>query len=489
MNKRISKLNVLAGATLAATSILVSAPSSAGMQDQMESMFGQMANATDPSAFKSKTRGGMTFGGVSIRTPIVDQNIATWVPPSASGGCGGIDMSGGSFSFIDGQEIVNTLQKVAANAEGYAFQLALDAVYPEGAAWIETFQKKMQSLNEYLGNSCQLAQGIVNDTAGAFDLAQNSQSRTEATIGGATEDFFQSWSDNWTPQNAQTNPETAQFYEDSRGNFVYRAMIEGGAVSIFPDGDKDMAEHLMSLLGAVIVPLTPQDGTYESSPAFAGKTGDKVNISQYVSPTFDLEAFVFGRSGPIASSTGSPAPLQVFRCGTSADDEKYCDEPTVQTSDFEGFAEKVLKALVGSASSPGIINKMTTNQGTFTLEEKGIFISLPEAQGTWLRNVAVKAPGAAQGFAKKAAYGLALDMAFRTAQKAIDATIDGLNSIKGARVKEAIEKLETRRTIITDQYWDLRENHIGNPEKLANTYETIMRNTTAEDVLKVSGMK
>lgn len=492
MTKRISKFNVLAGstlATLAASFFLASAPASAGMQDQMESMFSGMANVTDPTAFKTRTRGGMTFGGVSIRTPIVDQNVATWVPPSASGGCGGIDMSGGSFSFIDGQEIVNTLQKVAANAEGYAFQLALDAVYPEGAAWIETFQKKMQSLNEFLGNSCQMAQGIVNDTSAAFDVAMDSQSRTEATIGGAADDFYNTWSENWTPEDAKTSPETSEFYKDKRGNFVYRAMIEGGAVDVFPDGDKDMAEHLMSLLGAVIIPLEPEDGKFEDNAAFAGKTGDKVNVSQYLTGTMDLEAFVFGQAGPISASSGSPAALKVFRCGTEAQDEKYCDNPTIQTSTFKGFASKVSDALVGTSTSPGIVSKLITNAGTFTATEKGIFLSLPETQGTYIRNVAVKAPGAAAGFARQAAYGLALDMAFRTANKAIDATLDGLNAIDGVRVKEAIEKLEKRRVFLTDQYWDLRENHIGNPDQLARTYETIMRNTTADGIRKVSSMK
>ena len=73
-----SALNQVIGCTLITSSFLLASPATAGMQNQMESMFSGMANVTDPSAFKTQTRGGMTFGGVSVRTPIIDQNIATW---------------------------------------------------------------------------------------------------------------------------------------------------------------------------------------------------------------------------------------------------------------------------------------------------------------------------------------------------------------------------------------------------------------------------
>ncbi|WP_201443238.1 conjugal transfer protein TraH, partial [Vibrio vulnificus] len=74
---------------------------------------------------------------------------------------------GGSFSFSNAKHLVMTMRSVAANAKGYAFQLALYNVFPDGAKWMENFQKKLQELNQHLANCCQLAQEIVNDASSA----------------------------------------------------------------------------------------------------------------------------------------------------------------------------------------------------------------------------------------------------------------------------------------------------------------------------------
>ncbi len=53
------------------------------------------------------------------------------VPPSFSAGCGGIDLFGGSFSFINMNQFVDLMRAVASNAAGYAFQLAINAMCPD----------------------------------------------------------------------------------------------------------------------------------------------------------------------------------------------------------------------------------------------------------------------------------------------------------------------------------------------------------------------
>lgn len=50
----------------------------------------------------------------------------------------------------------------------------------------------MQALNEHLGNSCQLAQGIVNDATSSFDMQHKTDASLKATTTGLFEDFFAS---------------------------------------------------------------------------------------------------------------------------------------------------------------------------------------------------------------------------------------------------------------------------------------------------------
>ncbi|WP_435339268.1 conjugal transfer protein TraH [Morganella morganii] len=130
----------------------------------MDRLFNEMSNTTRPGIHQTQRRGVIAGGRVTTKARIFDENLVSFVPPSWKAGCGGVDLFGGSLSFVNADQIVQLMRAVAANAKGYAFQLALDNVFPDGAKWIENFQKKVQALNQHLGNSCQLAQGIVNDS-------------------------------------------------------------------------------------------------------------------------------------------------------------------------------------------------------------------------------------------------------------------------------------------------------------------------------------
>ena len=77
--------------------------------------------------------------------------------PSFNAGCGGIDLFAGSFSFISAEQFQNLLRAIAANAAGYAFEVALGAMCKECLETMETLQKKIQALNQGFANSCQLA--------------------------------------------------------------------------------------------------------------------------------------------------------------------------------------------------------------------------------------------------------------------------------------------------------------------------------------------
>ena len=103
-----------------------------------------------------------------------------------------VDFFAGSFSFINADQFVALMKATAANAAGYAFQLAMSAMCETCMAAIETLQKKVQELNQYFGNSCQLAQGIVNDTAAAMGFQRGSSASLINTAGGVA-DVFGSW--------------------------------------------------------------------------------------------------------------------------------------------------------------------------------------------------------------------------------------------------------------------------------------------------------
>ena len=105
-------------------------PAYADLQQEMDGMFGTMTNVTAPTAHLGQRRGVITGGSLVARNGITNTNLVSFVPPSFSAGCGGIDLFAGSFSFINFNQFVQLLRNVAGNASGYAFQLAVGAMCP-----------------------------------------------------------------------------------------------------------------------------------------------------------------------------------------------------------------------------------------------------------------------------------------------------------------------------------------------------------------------
>ena len=94
----------------------------------MTNTFDTMMNYTNPTAHLGQRRGVVTDGSLSARNRIATESLWHFVPPSYSAGCGGIDLFAGSFSFISAEQFQNLMRAIAANAAGYAFEVALGAM-------------------------------------------------------------------------------------------------------------------------------------------------------------------------------------------------------------------------------------------------------------------------------------------------------------------------------------------------------------------------
>jgi len=127
-------------------------PPGMGIGNQMTHMFDTMLNHTAPTAHLGQRRGVLTGGSVNARNRIMNESLWHFVPPSFDAGCGGIDLFAGSFSFISAEQFQNLLRAIAANATGYAFEVALGAMCKECLETMETLQKKIQALNQGFAN-------------------------------------------------------------------------------------------------------------------------------------------------------------------------------------------------------------------------------------------------------------------------------------------------------------------------------------------------
>ncbi len=163
---------------------LTSMTASADINNQLTQMFDSMSNTTAPGGYESATRGGVTGGSFVLRNRLTNIQLVDVQMPSGQGGCGGIDLFGGSFTFINADQFIQLLRNIAANAAGLAFQIALQAIDNALDGKISELQRVVQSLNQLNVSSCQLSKGLLVSTASAINNSALTDAAKQVTNSG-----------------------------------------------------------------------------------------------------------------------------------------------------------------------------------------------------------------------------------------------------------------------------------------------------------------
>ena len=364
----------------------------ADLQEQMDDMFGSMLNFNNPTAYQGQRRGVLSGGSLYLRNRIMNPNLITLTPPSWKGGCGGIDLYAGSFSFISADEFMQLLRAVAANAPGYAFELAMNAMCPTCQQEMARLSNVVRELNQMLGNSCQLAQGLVTDAFSALTGKQQQQSGLIATLSGAASDFLQGLrpSDNKSPTKTAQDADPAQVKREIKGNVVWRALKERNAGAWFQFGDDPFLEAIMSLTGSIIVGDIPN--------------GQEEHEIREIEPILTLQDILVG------SGSGNQRRISVWTCDDH--DPDGCLQPHKDQIDLKGMTERVEAVLLGDANHQGLVAKFRFNVGPPTAAEKAFMELAPGSVVAMIRNLAVNDGGLAMLLAKEAIPVIALEMTY-----------------------------------------------------------------------------
>jgi len=80
-----------------------------------------MSNTTSAGTFNNRDRAGVLGGTIALRTPIRAVNLVSFDPPRFNAGCGGIDLSLGSFSFISSEQLTQVFFFFFLNAAPLLF--------------------------------------------------------------------------------------------------------------------------------------------------------------------------------------------------------------------------------------------------------------------------------------------------------------------------------------------------------------------------------
>ncbi|MGL4515133.1 MAG: conjugal transfer protein TraH, partial [Shewanella sp.] len=440
-----------------AVSMITNSANANSLQNEMDKLFGEMSNLTPAGIYETQRRGVLAGGRYTGKTRVFDENIVSFAPPSWKAGCGGVDLFGGSLSFINSDQIVQLLRSVAANAKGYAFQLALDNVFPDGAKWIENFQKKVQALNQHLGNSCQLAQGIVNDVASGFDIKHKTDASLKGTTMGLFEDFFASNTESTgkTPlEELKINQPTE--YQKLIGNIVWKQLKQNNANTWFQFGDALLLEAIMSITGTVIVGDLIKDPNTTSSDAKTSPLtilpGNKITLSDLIG----------GGAVDVYSCAGDSE--QCLNAGTQS-----------QTVILKGIQHQITDMLIGNSASPGIIYKYAHNQGTLNDQEKAFVANLPGGVGALIIKLSALSHDAADIFATQTAGALALAMMQGFINEFFRATQIAIANSQSPYKKEVVDLLAASQRQIASEY-SMLSAHYGDLAEVISHYNHLIEN-------------
>ena len=257
---------------------------------------------------------GYSAGGYYQRTPQQSYQLATMTPPSLSIGCGGIDLTAGSFSFINRSTLTAMFQNIGTSLS-YSFLLAIKSSMPEMASLFQYLQDIANKVNAMNVNSCQMAQGIVSTVGSAISQAKtNGVDHVAGSIVNSSTDAFSAWS---ATAAVKASARTAAIAADptaksviSPGNVVWQALSHTN-LSVL---DKSF---LMSMTGTIII----RD---------ADASGNSAHWD-YIQPT-GLTANDF-----IGYKNDTSPQLSLFTCDTPTD----CLNPTVGTVATTTFIQMV----------------------------------------------------------------------------------------------------------------------------------------------------
>lgn len=288
-------------------------------------MIGAHVHVNPGGPLETARRGGFYGGSVHVRGKVVDIAVLNFTPPSFASGCGGIDMFGGSFSMINAAQFTQLLQAIAQNAAGYAFQLALKNICEQCATIMAGLQKTVQAMNEFTGNSCQLAQGIVNDTLDALEM-KDAKGMSSASV---TQGWTDAWGGFWDSLSATVTAldvpgPGGNIYEDRyEVNVTWKAIDDIHTRYRLPAGQQGFRQWIMGLFGTVILkgPVADADG----------------NPSRLVQPMagqlITIRDLVYGNDA-----------AQYYKC----DEFTRCLAPTVESYDLKGLVEHLEALYVGT---------------------------------------------------------------------------------------------------------------------------------------------
>ena len=464
----------MSSTSLIKTSVIATAVALAGMSSEpafsadigkkMESMFNALSNTTAPGVFETETRGVVTAGGLVIRNQIDSVSLAHVSFPGIDAGCGGIDFFGGSFSFINADQLVEFLKNVASNAIGYAFKMALDKVCPSCLQIVNDMQNLANAMNNLNYNSCQLAQGLLTDTKGTLDAQAKKVTDLWSATTGLASDIAGAFNstDGESGSTKAKNDETNTVRDLVDINFAFSAAKKAGAQAMFSDGDSDKStlEFLMSMTGTVVQRLPAKTDSDKAMPTLQTYPS-RISFVDFVegNATKDSEGnYVVTRK------------VGAYQC----DDADKCLNPTkAESGAYKGLKHILIEKLTTPGASTNLAHAFRTQTDVASDAQKNV-ISFLGGINFYIQNLSKISETTATKFIVDMAPIIAGQVAYENGYRIFQEIQDSFMALpKDVDYTEAQKVLAESSRKFSEGYADYTRMNGGMPQ-LIDYYKSLM---------------
>ena len=253
------------------------------------------AHTDKPAVWKDQLGGFATGGSLHTRNPVKNLKLLHLDLPYLRGGCGGIDLFGGGFGYINKEQLESLIKNIGTTAKSYAVMLTIQSLSPLVGDLLQNLESVARFINGQNINSCQMgasiASGLFPKTEASQDLACNARKMGDPrSTGSHLSNYFTS---RYDCQDRDTKEKTVNEDKNLLGsefNLVWKALNKTNVSTESGDSAKEFKEFLMSLSGTLIAKKA-DDTTAFTHHSSLMNTGDILKTAIFGESKEDFELY------------------------------------------------------------------------------------------------------------------------------------------------------------------------------------------------------
>ncbi len=257
---------------------------------------GGASTSTPASIYEGQSRGYINGGRIFARIPQRSVQPIAFRAPKFTAGCGGIDVFGGSLSFISAAELVNTLKSIGSSAGSYALMLGLRTISSQIANTMEKSFDWLQKNTTSSINSCEQAASLLSGLGGAMGINDQEKNLCIIQKMEASAMSYDEARNACTGGGPKTDIDTPQARSLSfvEGNLVWRILESSQMFTT----DNDMKRMAMTLTGTIVKRQVKDVAGVETTVSSDPDSQSKLDVYPSLMLTDEgiLDALLYGAS-------------------------------------------------------------------------------------------------------------------------------------------------------------------------------------------------